>query len=414
MITLSSDQEKAVELVLTARLGIVTGPPGSGKTTILKTAIEAMPSNVRILLMAPTGKAAKRMQAVTGLPASTIHLGLGARGRSTDDMWAWGFNADSPVPYDVVIVDEASMIDIELADAVFDAVDPDQTRLIFVGDADQLPSVGPGRVFADLIASTWVPTVRLTTIHRAAERTWVYRVAPKVLRGEWEDAKNDRTYKSAMITDPAAAKRTLVDIVASRFPGAGIKDYQVLSPKYSGELGVLALNTALQESQNPREFNLGEPEMEVEFTLKGQQMVLRPRDPVIQQVNDYDHAVFNGETGVVARVTDDEVLIEFDNRIVRYSHAEARSKLRLSYAVTIHKYQGSEVEWAVVVCHSSHGQMWNRQLLYTAITRAREGVVLVGDRAGLRTALSTDEPSRRTCGLRSELAMLKTAILQKD
>lgn len=407
-LTLSPDQEKAVHLLLTAKIGIITGPPGSGKTSALKTAIEQLPPGKRVLLMAPTGRAAKRMREVTSMPASTVHLALHAQG--AEEGWRWEFNNLNPLPFDVVIVDEASMLDTELAAAVFGAVDVETTRLIFIGDADQLPSVGPGRVFADLITSSWVPVVRLTTIHRAAARTWVYRVAPKILRGQWEDATDDPTYKFAFFNDAEAARKSLIDIVSTRLPAKGIKDYQVMSPRYSGVLGVLALNNALQQHLNPREYVRGEPEEELELKVKGVDTVIRARDLVIQQVNDYDRAVFNGETGRVVTVGEDEISVEFDQRLVRYTRADARTNLRLAYCITIHKMQGSECEWAVVVCHSSHGPMWNRQLLYTAVTRAREGVVVVGDRAGIRLALGRDEPSNRLCALLPRFDELRESL----
>lgn len=404
MITLSKDQEAAVELVLTKKIGIVTGPPGSGKSTIVGTALQLLlEADNRVVLMAPTGKAARRLQEVTGYPAGTIHRTLGAQGG--DGNWRWTYNHQNPLPYDVVIVDESSMVDTYLMAALMESVDPNCTRVIFIGDFDQLPSVGAGRVFGDLIESEIVPVAWLTTVHRAAESTWVYRVAPKILRGEWEEAKNDRTYKPIWMSDESRAKERLVDVIANRLPAAGITDFQVMTPMYKGDLGVNSLNAALQDAINPVEFDSGEPEPDFRAKERGFEFRIRARDWVIQQKNDYDRMVFNGETGRVIFVNpeSDRVAVDFEDRQVEYSLSEAAEQLRLSYAITVHKFQGSEVKWAVVVCHSAHSSMWNRQLLYTAVTRAREGVVLVGDRAGLQRALEVNDPANRRCGLISLL-----------
>lgn len=401
VLKLSDDQEEAVRLVLGAKVGVVTGPPGSGKSTILGAALGRLPGSERVVLMAPTGKAAKRLREVTAYPAATIHRSLGAV--PTSGGWTWAYHSRNPLPFDVVIVDEASMIDTGLAAALLNAIDANTTRLILVGDVDQLPSVGPGRVFSDMIESGLVPTARLRTVHRAAASTWVYRVAPRILKGEWEHAEGDPTYKPCWVSHPATAATKLVEIVAARMKGASIKDYQVLAPMYDGPLGVSALNNALQEALNPREYTYGEPELEYAGRDRSTDFVIRARDLVIQQVNDYERVVFNGELGRVESITADSVRVEFDERLVTYTYAEARFSLRLAYAITIHRFQGSEVKWAVVACHSSHSHMWTRQLLYTAVTRAREGVVVVGDRSALATALSRDEPAQRLTTLKARL-----------
>jgi exodeoxyribonuclease V alpha subunit len=402
-IVLSKDQETAVQLILNEKIGIVTGPPGSGKSTITGVALSKL-SGVTVCLCAPTGKAAKRLSEVTKFPAATIHRTLGAKRGSV----GWDYDEKNPLPHQLVIVDEASMIDTFLMSALLNAINPHTTRLILIGDADQLPSVGPGRVFAELIESETVPSVRLTTVHRAAETTWVYRVAPKILRGVWEHAKGDPGYKPAWISDANEARQALVDIVVERMKRAGIQDFQVMSPMYDGPVGVSALNNALQDALNPVRYEAGEPETSLVFRDRGKDVHIRPRDQVIQIVNDYNRAVFNGETGVVKRVDGLGVKVDFGDREIEYDLQDAKAALRLSYAITVHRFQGSEAKWAVVVCHSTHARMWNRQLLYTAVTRAREGVVVVGDRTGLNLALSTDDPLHRISFLTERLVRLES------
>lgn len=396
-IILSEDQKEALELILTAKIGVVTGPPGVGKSTIIGAALRSGMGHT--LLVAPTGKAARRMEEVTGHPAATIHRALGAR--PSGGYWTATHDEGNPLPHSVVIVDEASMVDVELGEMLLRAINTDTTRLIFVGDVDQLPSVGPGRVFGDLIDSGAVPVARLRVIHRAAASTWVFRVAPKILEGNWEWAQNDPTYKFSWSADAKASLQKLVEIVSVSFRAKGIDDYQVLSPMYRGHLGVTSLNNALQEALNPREYSMGEPELEIE----GKDYRIRARDRVVQGVNDYNKLVFNGEMGVVSRITPEMVGVVFDGHPgeILYEPKEAFAALSLAYALSIHKFQGSEAQWVVVACTSEHARMWSRQLLYTAVTRARRGVVMIGDKPALYAALGNNDPAHRSTLLQHAL-----------
>jgi exodeoxyribonuclease V alpha subunit len=259
-------------------------------------------------------------------------------------------------------------------------------------------------VCADIIDSGTVPVVRLDVVQRAAASTWVYRAAPKVLEGGWEHARQDQTYKAVWSSDPNEARAKIVDIVSVRMPRAGITDVQVMAPMYGGPLGVMALNSALQEALNPTRYNGGDPESGLAFRSRGAEVVIRERDRVVQLTNDYTRAVFNGEIGVVKKITPELVVVEFDNLRVDYDHATARTSLALAYALTVHRMQGSQTKWAVVAMSADHARMWSRQILYTAITRAREGVCVVGDRSALQIALSSTYDSDRITFLRSRLS----------
>lgn len=401
-ITLDPSQEAAVELVLSARIGVVTGGPGTGKTTILRAAldrIEQMPApplpadydgfsepRPRYLLASPTGKAAKRMSEATGREARTVHrlLEYGREG--------FGRTAQRPLETELVIVDEASMLDIELAAALTAAIDPAQARLILVGDANQLPSVGPGRVFGDLIDSGAVPVARLTTLHRSARESWVCRNAARVLAGhapELEQRK-DFVFLPAETRDDAARKT----IARSLELDDEDVEHQVLTPQNTGPAGADALNASLQAHLNPPRSG--------ELAWGKAPHALRLRDRVIQSSNNYNLRVFNGEVGRVTALDAEQLTVDFGDRQATYDRDSAQG-LRLAYALTIHKSQGSEFPWVVVLCHSTHHFMLSRQLFYTAITRAKVGVVIVGDRKGIEAAVKNAEPAFRNTGLAQRL-----------
>ena len=390
-IELNVEQADAVELICSAPIGVVTGGAGTGKTTCLRTALDRLDDEgVDYALASPTGKAAKRMQEATGRDASTIHRLL----KYTPS----GFLHTRSEPLDcaLVVVDEASMVDVELMDALLDAIDPTATRLILMGDAQQLPSVGPGRVLADLIDSGLVPVVRLVQVHRAAAESWVATQAPRVLLGERLDLRERDDFVCVFGADMERLAKAVVERMEA-FESAGI-DAQVLVPQRTTALGVDELNRRLQLALNgtpgPKAWKIGAKHK----AFAG--------DRVIQTKNDYTRGVFNGEVGVVVgleRIEGVEVLVvDFDGRQVSYAR-EAAGALQLAYALTIHKSQGSEWPWVIVVCHQAHTYMLSRQLLYTGLTRAKKGVVLVGDQAGLDRALKDASPAKRNTELAERL-----------
>lgn len=379
-MNLDPSQAAAVDLLCTARIGVVTGGPGTGKTTSLRAALERMRAKgERVELCAPTGKAAKRMTEATGQEARTIHRLLCYSHRER------GFlhGANMPLDTDVVVADEASMIDVQLAAALIEAM-PAHGRLLLVGDADQLPSVGPGQVLADLVASQVVPVARLTTVHRAAAESWVCRNAPRIRAREPIELEQTHDFRFIRCESPADVAQA-VEALAT----AGEVE-QVLAPQKTGGCGTLALNTRLQARLNP---DTGQPRMRIEG---GE---LRVGDRVIQVRNDYELSVFNGEVGVVVSAGPSMLEVDFGDRMVPYG-VGAADALRHAWALSVHKSQGSEFGWVVVVCHSSHAFMLAPRLIYTAVTRAKRGVVLVGDERGLEAARTRGDVQRNSALVR--------------
>lgn len=397
-IELDERQRDAVELVKTAGIGIITGGPGTGKTTCLREALHELASGERpvsVMLMAPTGKAARRMGQVTGNPASTIHRALGF------EDGGWAHHAENALPADLVICDEASMLDTELAASLLDAIAEQRTRVIFVGDVNQLPSVGPGRVFGDLINSEQVPTVRLEKVHRQAQKSWVYRNAPRVLAGALEDIELDGEYDDFVFLErdnPEVLRVLLLKTYATEMerlerlhPNASPHELldmiQILAPMKKGPLGVHTINDTIQEAVHPQDAL-------ADGYRPSDGVLFADGDKVLQTRNNYFLGVMNGETGTVKGYQGANLTVEVDDREVTYSKENAQDLL-LGYAVTIHKSQGSEWPTVLVVCHSSHRRMLNRQLFYTAITRAKGRLIVVGDREGLERAVRTETVDSR-------------------
>lgn len=413
LFELDPSQEAAVDLLLNARIGIVTGGPGTGKTTTLRTALDRIDATpppprseddegcARYLLAAPTGKAARRMSEATGREATTIHRLL-EYGQLDGGGLGFRRNEKDPIAADLVVVDESSMIDVRLGASLMRAIDFDRTRLVLVGDADQLPSVGPGRVFADLIESGSVPVSRLSTLHRAAQDSWVCAQAPAVLAGKRPSLDTRRDFRWVHAESASEAASSTIDVVVRKLPGVGVEGAQVLVPQRTGAAGVDALNGALQSELNPRRHGAR--------SWKRGDFELRIGDRVIQTVNDYSLDVMNGEVGAVESIGDSALAVNYDGRTVEYN-AMSAGGLRLAYALTIHKSQGSEWPWVVVICHSTHSYMLSRQLLYTAITRAKKGVVIVGDEKGLDLALKNVAPSKRNTTL---IERLKESEMRAD
>ncbi len=389
-------QRQAVRRALGSGVFVLTGGPGTGKTVttnaILRAALSAGGEKVR--LAAPTGKAAKRMEEVTGMPASTIHrlLGAGKEGFS--------YNEDNPLACDLLVVDEFSMVDLPLMNALLKAV-PEGMRLILVGDVDQLPSVGPGSVLRDMLDSGVIPSARLTEVFRQAQDSDIVMNAHAVHRGEMPRVRPDgkKDFFFVNVPDKEALSGAIVDLVANRIPAKGVytpADIQVLTPMRRDwdPIGSTVLNQKLQEALNPQEKKIVRGATE-----------FRLGDKVMQVANNYDMDVFNGDSGVVSAVNPDEgsLVVTFGpGHDVLYKRANL-GELELSYAATIHKSQGSEYPVVIIPVHESQAIMLLRNLLYTGITRARRLCILAGTRKAVFMAVSREDTRRRQSGLADRL-----------
>ena len=398
-LPLADQQRRAVEAALRDACVVITGGPGVGKTTIVKAIVHLARLGHRgVALAAPTGRAAKRLGEATGAEAMTIHRLLEFQPH------AGGFQRgrEHPLDADLVVIDEASMIDTPLFAAVLDALRPG-AQLVLVGDIDQLPSVGPGAVLADVIASGAATVIRLTEIFRQAAQSRIVVSAHRINRGELPelDAAPDADFFFIARDEPIAARATIVELVAERIPARfgfdPIADIQVLAPMHRGELGTAALNQALQARLNPADA-AGGPAL-----VRGDR-AFRRRDKVMQLRNDYDRGVFNGDIGVIEHVDVEAgvVRVDFDGRIATYERGEL-DQLVLAYAVSVHKSQGSEYPAVVLPLATQHFMMLQRSLLYTAVTRGKKLVVLVGTRRAIQLAVRNAEARRRHTSLASRI-----------
>jgi exodeoxyribonuclease V alpha subunit len=407
---LSDGQRRAIEAAGRTAVAVITGGPGTGKTTVTRALVAGWEAaRRRVLLAAPTGRAAKRLSEATGRPAQTVHRLL-EWGRPTREggrrATPFGRDATHPLETDLLVVDEASMLDLPLARGLFAAVPPGAT-VVLVGDVDQLPSVGPGQVLGDLIASGAVSVARLTEVFRQAEGSGIVENAYRILGGEppigAPAGKKDADFYVIQADEAERARELVVRLCKERIPEAfgfdPVRELQVLTPMHRGPAGTEELNRALQAALNPD----GESITDAGRTL-------RAGDKVMQIRNDYDRDVFNGDLGriVSAQLVDDEprVEVDFDGRRVTYE-SEAIGELELAYAVSVHKSQGSEYPAVVLPLVMAHYLMLRRNLLYTAVTRGKRLVVLVGSDRAIRRAVEDAQVERRHTGLRKRLEVLK-------
>lgn len=382
-IEYDDSQLAAISMATREPISIITGGPGTGKSTILREVLSQL-AGKRVALAAPTGKAAKRMHEATGQPAQTIHRLL----KYNPVTRGFFHGSEEPLGADVVVVDEASMIDVGLFASLLEAIDPETTRLVLVGDADQLPSVGAGAILRDLVHDSPVPCARLTQVHRSKADSWICANAPRVLDGIDLDIDNSRSDFEFVDVDAAA---NVPKFCGDAYESLGA---QVLVPQRTGKAGADAINLAMQERFNPLRPN--------EAQWGKAPNLMRPRDRVIHVKNDYELGVFNGECGEIVDIDDDAgvMLVQYPDRNAPVAYSKAASwNLRLSYALTIHKSQGSEWPWVICVVHNTHSYMLTRQLLYTAITRGKEGVCIVGNAAGIANALKSERDSSRNTAL---------------
>lgn len=392
-IRLAASQRDALLVALSNKVTVVTGGPGVGKTTIIRTFLHVLKDRkLRISLSAPTGRAARRLGESTGMQAQTIHRLLQYDPRKH----AFVHNEDNPLPTDLVIVDEASMIDISLFNSLLKAV-PENAGCVFVGDVDQLPSVGPGQVLSDLIASGVLPVVRLTEIFRQAAESRIITNAHLVNSGQmpipWRRGEPESDFFHKEVDDPEEILKTTVEFVAERLPKRygldPLRDIQVLCPMNRGPLGTRALNTEIQKKLNQENLKNGIEKFGWIFAVGDKVMVVK---------NDYEKDVFNGDIGYVEEIDTEErtLTARFDERIVEFDLGEL-DLLTLAYAVSIHKSQGSEYPAVIIPIATQHFMMLQKNLLYTGITRGKRLVVLVGQKKAIWIATTrTDRLVRYT------------------
>ena len=400
-LALAENQATAIRLALISKVLVMTGGPGVGKTTIVNAILRILAAKgVRLLLCAPTGRAAKRMTEATGFEAKTIHRLLEV------DPKGGGFKRgdDNPLDCDLLVVDETSMVDVTLMQALVKAV-PDKAALLIVGDIDQLPSVGPGQVLADVIASGAVPVVRLTEVFRQAAQSRIITNAHRINQGSIPDLSAhgaDSDFYFVQADEPETAALRIVELVKTRIPKRfgldSIRDIQVLCPMNRGGVGARSLNIELQAALNPAD----------DRKVERFGWTFAPGDKVMQIENDYDKEVYNGDIGYIDDVNpaDGELTASFDGRSVTYGFGELDT-LVPAYAATIHKSQGSEYPAVVIPMMTQHYAMLQRNLLYTGLTRGKKLVVLVGQKKAIAIAVRNVSGRRRWSKLHEWLASKK-------
>ena len=408
-------QREAVRLAAKSRVMALTGGPGTGKTTSLRAILAVFDAlGLTTLLTAPTGRAAKRMSSLTGRDAATMHRLLGAGFSPDGESVVFARDEENPLDCSAVVLDECSMVDITLMDALLRAM-PEDARLVLVGDADQLPSVGPGRVFADILSSGVIPAVRLTEIFRQAGKSRIVSCAHQINAGEQPDlTANTGGLFFLRRGEAARAAETVSELCSARLPsrmGIPVQDIQVLSPTRKGEAGTVALNRRLQAALNPP----AEGKNEKIFGS----VTFREGDRVMQIRNNYDMiwrkespsgppetgaGIYNGDMGEILAIdAESETLtVDFDGRIAQIGF-DALSELEHAWAVTVHKSQGSEYRAVVLAVGEAAPRLMTRGVLYTAVTRARELLIIVGDEGAARRMIDNHVQSRRYSGLKLRL-----------
>ena len=398
-IELAQKQEEAVLLAATSKVLIITGGPGTGKTTLITAILRIFQQlKLRILLAAPTGRAAKRMNEATGWEAKTIHRLLEYSPHKGD----FKKDQDDPLEADVVIIDEASMVDTLLMYHLLKAI-PSHAHLILVGDVDQLPSVGPGNVLKDIIRSGKFTVVTLTEIFRQARESMIVVNAHKVNQGEIPvlkeiDKPGKTDFQFIQEEDPEKILQNILDLCSERIPRDfrfhPLREIQVLTPMHKGTIGVTNLNIELQKRLNPGQSGI----------TRGA-WTFRSGDKVMQIVNNYDKDVFNGDIGWISKIDPEEreVTIEFDGRGVPYDYSDL-DEVVLAYAVSVHKSQGSEYPVVILPVVTQHYMLLQRNLIYTGITRAKKLVILIGTKKALAIAIRNNKPQRRYTLLSERLA----------
>lgn len=421
-IEFDAKQRKAIEIAVNKGSLILTGGPGTGKTTTVKGIITLMQNRgLDVALAAPTGRAAKRMTELTGCEAKTVHRLLEVEYKDGSDKPVFVHNHKNPLDVDAVIVDELSMVDIFLFDALLDAL-PLRARLIMVGDKDQLPPVGAGNVLSDMIKSGLIPVVELDKIFRQAMQSLIVTNAHRVVKGEMPvttDNGVDSDFFMMHETVPISACRKIVDLVTRRLPAAysmdPVSDLQVLCPSKIGETGSQNINIMLQKQLNPPKRDKNE--------IVSRGYILREGDKVMQIKNNYDipwfksddngMGVFNGDIGILTRIdrAADIINVKFDDREAMYS-VENVGELELAYAMTVHKSQGSEFDGVIIPVVATPQKLAYRNLFYTAVTRAKKLIVLVGTESNVRAMVENDKKSRRYSALLHFLTVDNNPFLQ--
>ncbi|MGI6732010.1 MAG: ATP-dependent RecD-like DNA helicase [Anaerovoracaceae bacterium] len=421
-IHLSDNQKDAIKASLHNGVSVITGGPGTGKTTIINTIMKIFESSkIKTAIAAPTGRAAKRITETSGYAASTIHRLLEYYYSEGEDMMRFGKNSEDPLNYDAIIIDEASMIDILLMNGLLNAIKPG-TRLIIVGDADQLPSVGAGNVLRDIIESEVIHSVKLTEIFRQAKESLIVVNAHKINKGEYPDY-NEKGKDFFLLRRKGEKEmlETIKDLCAKRLPDYftdcdAAKDVQVLTPVRKGLLGSINLNNQLQKILNPKSSSL------VEKTFGDR--VFRENDKVMQIKNNYQlewkrlddftegQGVFNGDVGFIQTIDKEfnEVTVVFDDdKYVKYDFTQL-DELELAYAVTVHKSQGSEFPIVIMPVSWFPPMLATRNLLYTAVTRGTKAVILVGSENKLQGMVENNRITDRYSGLCARMKMFLNGV----